>query len=77
MNQGEYSTPLRLFKIVDVPLTENVYPNAHESTNPIQILNRVSYTKIKATSQMVRDNDDGYRYINGTDMDIVPDLLHV
>ena len=42
LDQGEYSAPLRLFKIVDVPLTENVYPNAHESTNPIQILSRVS-----------------------------------
>lgn len=77
LDQGAYSTPLRLFKIVDVPLTENVYPNAHESTNPIQVLSRVSYTKIKATSQTMPDNTDGYRYINGTDMDIVPNLLHV
>ena len=77
MRRGTYGTPIRLFKIVDVPLAENVYPNVRESTNPIQVLNRVSYTKIKATKQMIADDTDGYRHINGTDMDIVTDLLRV
>lgn len=77
MKQGTYGTPLRLFKIVNVPLAENLYPNAYDSKNPIQVLSPTLYTKLKTTSQMMQDSADGYRYINGTDMDIVPDLLRV
>lgn len=77
---ARFRSSLRLFKIVNVPLLENLYDNAHDKNAPIQVLNDITVHRINWIDTPVSPDADYYRYlgrVGNFDADVVRYLLRV